>query len=371
VLHLVVILAAAAWAQSGPPVELRPVVEVRPRYVAYADGAGPTEHAAVLRARAGAWAHRGIASARVVVQDLRGWDLAGAMALGTSPSLAEGWARIDLVASDSLAFTVQAGRQPVTIGEGRLVSADDWSLGGRFLDALRVDVAGAPLTATYVHAQGFDGAAAVPLGLGVNVLRLGVGRAIPGTEWQVDAVTIVDGRQSARTPGEEPIVGTSGLHAKVDAGRFRGRVEGYGQGDLAGAGYMVGGRAGWVFGREEALVLSAAVDVESGGAHPWAPVLGETRRFRGLLGQSSYAGGVIDAAIVLEANVTPRFVVSGAVHERLPASGGTASATSPEAELSWYISPLARLGVGVAAEAYLPATNRWRALGTAEIDVRF
>lgn len=80
---------------------------------------------------------------------------------------------------------------------------------------------------------------------------------------------------------------------------------------------------------------------------------------------------MIDAALLLEANVTPRFVVSGAVHERVPASGGGSAATAPEAELSWYISPLARLGVGAAAEAYLPATDRWRALGTAEIDVRF
>jgi hypothetical protein len=124
--------------------QLAPVGEVRVRG-GYRHDLDDRDRGFLLeRARLGLGVQRGPVQARMVLQDVRVWDIAAGTHRvwsegGTSLTGAyEAWGEAH-TASARPAF-VRVGRQPVTWGEARLLGVADWTPAGRTLDAVRVRV---------------------------------------------------------------------------------------------------------------------------------------------------------------------------------------------------------------------------------------
>lgn len=349
------VLVTAAAAQEGPPLHWAPVLEVRPRVVV-ADVA-----AAALRTRLGVELSRHVLTARVVVQDVRGWDAFGAVSYGATPSLAEGWARIDW-SSENLGLVVQVGRQPLEFGGGRVVGRRDWGMVGQFFDAASVKLIGAPLTLQYVNARHFE--ATEPLGPALHLVRLGAGRAIPGTTWNADAVACIDATEG-RT------LTTLGAFGTLEAGRFRGRAEGWGQSEDRETASLVAGSAGWVFGREEGVVVHGRGETVSGGAAPWQRRHGDVREFEGLLGApGDAADGRVDLEAILELRASARLETSISVRHDWSADLDRSLAWTAEAEARWFVSPFAAVGAGGAGRKGASGEPD-AAMGYVELDAAF
>jgi hypothetical protein len=121
--------------------KLAPLLEVRVRGEYRRDL--DAQHKGVLteRARLGLGVERGSIEGRVVLQDVRLWDLGlvqpavGQPAPFASTGAYEAWGEAHT--SGAHPSFVRVGRQPVTWGEGRLLGIADWSPTGRSLDAVR------------------------------------------------------------------------------------------------------------------------------------------------------------------------------------------------------------------------------------------
>lgn len=373
---------AAAPGPEGPPLEWRPVLEVRPRFrMSTAEGEGTATPAAALRARVGMQVTRGILSARVSIQDVHGWNDGGSISYGRMPMLAEGWANIDASPSDSLGFALKVGRQAIQLEDGRLVGARDWAMKGQFLDGARVEFVGAPVTVEVMNVRRSSGRSDEPFGAGVSALRVSIGRTDRISLWQVDGVALVDARLAA-TP-----VTTAGMFTKVESGRFRGRLEAYGQADAAGNAGLLNARLGWVFGPEERVVLYGEGGVESGGfyalsqdttvvrggggMHAWRPILGDGREYHGLLGLPGESwDGDGSAMITLDCGLAPRLRIDTALRQDFAATSGSPLATTLETDVRWYVSPFAAFSLGGAGR--VGETGRgWSAAGYGAVDVEF
>lgn len=331
------------------------MVEVRPR-VTMAEAPS-----AALRSRLGVEVSRHVLSARVVVQDVRGWDELGLVYYGATPSIAEGWARVDWT-TESLGVIVQVGRQPIEVGGGRIVGRRDWEMAGQFFDAASVKLIGEPLTLEYVNARQFESVAS--FGTALHVLRLGAGRSMPGTTWNADAVGCID------DTGAVPLT-TLGAHGSLEAGRFRGRMEGWGQTEGADAASLVAGSAGWVFGREEGVVLHGRGETVSGDATPWQRRYGDIREFEGLLGApGSAAEGRVGLESVLELRASDRLETTLSLRHDWTADVERSLAWTAEAEARWYVSPFANVGVGGAGRKG-ESSEPDAAMGYVELDAAF
>ncbi len=358
---------AATPGPEGPALVWRPVLELRPRFrVDLPDvGAPSAALAAALRARVGMDVSRGILAARVSMQDVRGWNDTGSISYGRMPNVGEAWAQIDATPSDNLGVTFTVGRQPLQLEDGRLIGTRDWSMKGQFLDGARLELIGAPLSVEVINARRYQGRRAEPFGAGITALRLGIGRDDPANLWQIDAVGLVDARDSRRP------VTTAGGFGKVESGRFRGRLEAYGQGDAAGAGTLLGARVGWVFGPEERVVLYGEGGVESGGAHPWQQILGDQRAYHGLLGlPGAPADGDGSGALTLDCRLSPRLRLDAAVRQDIATARVRPLATTLESDLHWYVSPFAAFSLGGAFRAGADGLAL-SAAGYGAIDVKF
>jgi hypothetical protein len=121
--------------------KLAPVLEARVRGEYRHDLPDDDRGLLTERARIGADAARGPVEARVVLQDVRTWDLTAGQPYILGPAFgpvtgvyeAFGEAHTDSVHPSF----VRVGRQAVTWGEGRLLGVADWSPAGRTLDAVR------------------------------------------------------------------------------------------------------------------------------------------------------------------------------------------------------------------------------------------
>lgn len=356
------LLVSAALAQDGPPLVWTPLLQIRPRYSlgGIAEDSGET----LLRSRLGVGAERGEIAARVVLQDLRGWTVDGPMVLRDGGvQLAEGWARLNTTFSDNIGVVATVGRQPIQIDDGRIVGREDFPLGGRFLDAVRVQVYGNPFQIEAINARRLD--TDDPLSPGVNILRVGAAHDGPVTKYTADALLVVDARGTPVTTG--------GGFVRVDTGRLRTRVEGYAQGGDQLPALFGGATVGWVFGPDERVVLSAITEVSTGDDGQFTAfdnVLGDTWPWFGRLGvvDPGAETGAVDHAMLFEARATPelRFLVT-AHHFWSPATSVDLG-WEADGEGRWWVSPFASIGLGISGyTGDLGDTYG----GFTELDVRF
>lgn len=343
-------LVAVAAAQEPPELRWEPVLEVRERFTAE----GPPGALAAevgQRARVGMQVTRANVSARVSFEEVRSWVEvpAGVVPQGFEPRIAEGWGAVGWDFSRNVGVEVTVGRQALQLDEGRLLGRDDVPLQGRFLDALRVEARGRPFEVEFVNARRFEEDA---LGLGVTALRAGVHVHQPLTVVAVDAVGLVDARDTARTTS------TAGLYARVDSGRARARSETYVQGSAAGLGSLVALSAGWVLGPNERLTLSGRYDVASARVSDttaaWRPVLGDSRRFWGVAGrfddvEAVTAGrGLADAHAVAEWRPSARLAGTAALHRFWSPFDGAPYGWEGDATVAWAFSPYGGVELGAA-----------------------
>lgn len=338
-------LVNLASAKEPPTLEWAPVVELRERVTGERGSAELAQ-----RARVGIEATRAGVSARVTIQDVRRWpgDAAG-------PELAEGSVQLRGELSRNIGVRFDLGRQAIAIHDGRLVGGDDFSMGGRFFDAVRVRASARPVEIEYIHASGTD-----PLGPGLDVVRVGGSASGPLATWVADAIWALDARDSRTTS-------TQGAYARVDAGRWRSRAEAYLQADES----LLAVSGGRVFGPNERWIVSLSCDAASDG---WRPLSGDSHRFFGLAGRFATPPptGVADLAARVEARPAPQIEASLALHRFWSPTGGGPFGSEADAALEWWFSPLASIGGGAAwfvpSPEFDPEARRY---GYLEVDVRF
>lgn len=362
-------LLVSAWAQEGPPLTWAPVLDLRSRALLGAeDGAWSGELA--QRARAGLGAERGAVSARVSFQAVRAWSDEAP----TSVDLAEGWARFEGDLSPNVGAALTIGRQPLTVHEGRLVGDHGWTMDGLFLDAVRAELWLAPFEIEYANARRFLTAGEDAFGLGLNLVRVGLGREGPVSRWRGDLVSVIDSR------GAEP-VSTSGLYARFDVGRWRSSAEGYVQVYGAEVGTLAAARLGWVLGPDERWTVSGGVDALSGtdagsAIVAFDPVLGNPRTFYGALDRWSTPEGngergLVDTDIAVELRPSPAWRLQLAARRLWTATDGADLGAEVDAGLRWWITPFGALTVGYAhgfaAGPDVPAAD----LAWLDLDVTF
>ncbi|MFZ5477655.1 MAG: hypothetical protein ACOZNI_12835 [Myxococcota bacterium] len=332
-----------AHAQTPPPVTWEPVVEVRDRV----QGDGEVGELA-QRARVGIEASRTIVSARVSFQEIRAWrmDRASVSPEGFSPDVAEAWGRVRGVLNRNIHAEATIGRQALRLHEGRLLGEDDFAMEGRFFDAFRVLGTAAPIQLEYINARRF--VAGDSLGLGVNVVRAGGHHADPVTRWDADAVWLVDARRT------DEVKQTGGAYVRVDSGRWRARVEAYAQPRDEGTGTLLAFSAGRVFGPNERWVVHLRGDRASGEASgaAWTPVLGDSRRFWGLLdryGTAAEPRGLADLHLRVESRPVPQIGADVEVHRLYSPEDGGVYGHEVDGTVAWAFTPFSDLAAGAGA----------------------
>ncbi len=376
---VVTLLAGVAWGQAAPAVIWSPVLEVRHRGIT--EDADPADAVATQgrveqRARVGMEVARLGVSARVTFQDVRFWDVASGAVTpkAFAPALADGWVRVEGHLTRNVGAIATVGRQTVVLDEGRILGEDPLSAGSRHLDAVRVVGEVEPVCVEYVHARRFVGEDA-PRGYRVQMVRVGARGENPVTTWVADGFWVEDdGPVDTRTS-------TFGTYLRFDSGRWRGRMDGYLQAGEAGVGSLVGLSAGWVFGPNERLVTHARYDHLSGtntaaGTAAWSPVLGDSRRFNGLLDRfadpANRPDGLSDAQVVVEARFGPPLSTRLVAHQFRSARDGALYGHELDARAAWSFSPFAALAFEGGWYAPDAATGDAHALfGYVELDATF
>lgn len=380
---LVMLVAPFARAQDAPAIEWTPLLQVRHRLLVgdadTTDAEAPTLSVA-QRARLGFGVRRLGVSARVSFQDVRRWTATSDVAAAPAflPSIAEGWVRLEGDLTRNVGAVATIGRQPLTLHEGRILGEDDFSPAGQFFDAVRLVGRLAPFSVEYVNARRFLDPEAEPVGFGVNVFRFGASGENPVTAWVADLVWVVDARRTRETTS------TGGAWLRFDTGRWRGRAEGYLQSSAAGTATLVALSGGWAFGSNERLVVYARYDGLSGGASTgsggptaWQPVLGDTRRFNGLLGRYTEPGdsddrGLADAHVVVEARLAPSLATTVAAHQFWSPLDGGGLGSEIDGTARWSFSPFAAAGLGGAWFGPPPKSDdTHRLYAYLELDVAF
>ncbi len=383
-------LVAPAAAQAVPTLVWEPVVELRQRLNLLDNGSGDdVAREIALRARLGIEVRRTVVSARVSFQELREWSGAASGLVsqgGFTPTIAEGWARVEGTLTGNIGAEITVGRQPIRVNEGRIVGEDNFRLEGQFFDAVRIVGTALPFSIEYVNARRFLTEGEDPLGFGVNVLRAGAQGENPMTAWVIDGLWVVDARKTAATTS------TTGAYVRFDTGRFRGRAEGYLQVSAAGTGSLMGLHGGWVVGRNERLVVHLRYDGISGDSIPggtadgraaWQPVLGDSHSFGGLMErfaepEDSGGQGLAHAQLALDSRPAPQLHGTFVVHRFWSPLADVGLGTEVDATATWAFSPFAAVRVGSAwfepdpsfSLSTAPAPAR-RLYGYLELDVSF
>jgi hypothetical protein len=256
---------AVAHAQVAPPAPERlaigdfrlvPVVEVRMRGEYRRDL--DTDDKALLteRVRLGLEIERGPIAGRVVLQDVRLWDLGIAQpAIGQPspfalPGAFEAWGEAHT--SGAHPSFVRIGRQPVTWGEGRLLSVADWSPTGRSLDAVRGRLVAGSWALELLAAALSD--AVAPAATNVGLVGPSYGELFGArVVWSLDPLLAFEAYGLARLAQQNPVVSledtvrgqtyTGAVRAYGDASAWSWGVEGAYQGGHADS--LSQGRSAW------------------------------------------------------------------------------------------------------------------------------
>jgi hypothetical protein len=231
--------------------ELVPLVELRARPEYRRDVDRNNYGTLVERARLGVDAERGALQGRVVLQDARTLNLGaivgplvGPGSVGVTGAF-EAWGEAH---TDALRPSfVRVGRQPVTWGEGRLLSEADWSPAGRSLDAVR---------GRLVVGDGSFELLAAALTDPQNGVALDAYGELFGahTEWPLDPLFAIEAYGLVRIAQNNPI-------ASLDR-TVRGQT-------YTGALRLHGDAHGWTWGAEGAYQLGHADDIDANRA-AWA-----------------------------------------------------------------------------------------------------
>jgi hypothetical protein len=387
-------VAVGDW-QLAPTLELRTRGEYRrdPVDMGGSDLAGTTSarvrnaYGVLERTRVGLGAERGALSAQVTIQDARAWGVPSPSGvLGGQPSsLAslgayEAW--IEARTSSARPAFVRIGRQPVTWGEGRLLSSADWSPAGRSLDAIRArtslglfdvealaaildtprplgpalpDTSGPQSTGTQLYgarvSAGLDPLLAFELALLARVARSDVA-ASDGSRFG-----------AARADGETYV---GDLRVSGDASGWRYAVEGaYELGRataLADAGVAAWAAAAWVERRVDAIVWTPSLRLE--GDYASGDDRGGTyRQFDPILPDVHAWHGAMDAlAWSNAAQASARVTLSPWTEERVALEYRYARLADASGE--WLDAYLGAVGRGNASDAELghevDASATWR-----------
>ncbi len=327
------------------------------------------------RARLGLQAQRLGVGGKVALQVVRGWVQApGTVEVEGSyiPQLAEGWVSWQGQLSDNIELQATVGRQALSVHEGRILGEDDFSMEAQFFDALRLQLELAPLHVEYLNARRFGEPGGNPLGIGVNLLRVGAGADTPTLLWLADVLWVVDGRQSSQ------LSSTLGFYGKVEFRRLRARAEGYLQRrEEVPVARLFAVQAGWVFGENEGLVLSTGMEVASGESalsSAWRPVLGDSHHFWGRVGAFSAAtdyeaGGLTDLWIDLSTQPLPSLRATLTGHH-FGRNQGPAYGWELDGSLDWAFSPQVALGAGGGYLLGDPGEPS-QALGWVQLDAAF
>jgi hypothetical protein len=347
-------------AQEAPAITWQPVLQVRQRVSLTDEGLGERPRATPTveqNARIGLQVTRLGLSARVSFQDTRTWtggrDVVRPESL--APALAEGWVSVKGDWTRSVGAEATVGRQTLQLEEGRILGSDPWRMDGQFFDALRIFGHAVPVSFEYVNARRFVEEEDDPLGLGVNVARLGAGHTTPVTRWTADALWVVDARRTADTTS------TAGLWVRLDTGRWRSRGEAYLQSGGGGTASLVGLSGGWVIGPNERLQVHLRYDGASGdepGRTAWRPVLGNSRTFNGLLDRfadpdATGGQGLSDASLLLALRPAPPLRADLTVHRFAEPRGQSPYGYEADGTVHWWFSPFGALEAG--GGAFLPS----------------
>ena len=355
------LIAALALAQDGPVAEWEPVVEVRPRFSSgFTEGIalGFLNRPAVThRARLGLNFERGIVETQVVAQLASGWERGPARYrfVPADVDFYEGWGKIDGELPAKIRVALTAGRMSFDVHDGRLISRDDFSWDGQFIDGLRLDGSVGVFHASTVTYRALDENPARFRGAVLN--WFGVGASNPLTEWVIDFVTVNDYRL------EMPRV-TVGPFLSVRSGRWHVQSEAYAQtvapellAPVTETSVLASQLLGFTAGPERLVVLKVRGDVFTGnlqgpGAGFTAP-LGDSYRYFGHLGmfQTSQAAGnrgAADLAFLSSLSPTTRLELEGDLH-LLWFTDGVGAGQELDGTVRFHVSPYARLEVGLAA----------------------
>jgi hypothetical protein len=256
-------LAALAWtaparAQVAAPApdslavgnwRLTPVIELRERGEYRHDLDGSDRVTLVDRARLGVEADEDALRARVVLQDARSYEVpVGLDPVAGPPATAATSAyeaSVEAHTAPGETF-LRAGRQPVTWGEGRLLSAAEWSPAGRSLDALRGRLAVGDLAFEALAAALLDPQAVSLTAYG----ELFGARA----EWAIDPLLGLEAYGLARIAQDDPVASLDGT---VRGQTYTGALRAHGDG------------RGWSYGVEGAY-QAGHVDASGAPRSAWA-----------------------------------------------------------------------------------------------------
>ena len=249
--------AAAQLAAPAPETlaigdwQVAPVVEVRLRGEYRHDVDDLDKGLLVERARLGVDVQRGPLEARVVLQDARALDVAASAdpIAGPAPIAVTGAyeAWVEAHTESVNPSFLRAGRQPVTWGEGRLLSAAEWSPTGRSLDAVRGRLV--------VGDAAFEVLAAVLTDPSTSASLQSYGELLGARgQWALLPLLAVDVYALARVAQANP---STDLQGSVEGETYTGAARLHGEGSA------------WTWGIEGAYQLGRATDLAADRA-AWA-----------------------------------------------------------------------------------------------------
>ncbi|MFT5454980.1 MAG: hypothetical protein ACI9K2_001458 [Myxococcota bacterium] len=352
--------AGLATAQQAPEVEWEPIALVRPRFSSgYTEGLALGFHddrAVTHRARLGLQMRRADVEARVVAQLASGWELGARRYHFVEPRVDfyEGWGRMSAELPAKIHVSLTAGRVPITIHEGRLISNDDFGSHGQAIDGLHFRGSLGRLhldTMTYRHPDENPNRVRGAVANWAGFVSTG-----PVTDLTLDLVTIND----YSTPGLRT---TLGPHFKLDTGRFHVQSELYSQSvtrdvldEVVETSLLGSQTVGYTLGPERLVNVRGRFDGATGdflgAGDGFTAPLGDSYQFFGHLGlfqdaAGSAGRGVADTALLLVVQPHARLELELDLHRLWFLDDWAVAGQEVDATVRYHFSPFSRVEVGI------------------------
>ncbi len=289
-------MALGDW-QLAPLVEVRTRGEYRHAPVdvggAASGGLVNDSYAALERTRLGLGAEHGALRAQVTLQDAHAWGAlpptATVPSAATQGEVGAYEAFLEVRTSSARPSFLRVGRQAVTWGEGRLVSAADWSPTGRSLDAIRgryargtwdFELLGALLEAQRPLGTQFGDTAGPQTG----------GSELFGGQvaWTIDPLLKLElfalGRLTQHGAAQPPVASPRFAQSLASGETYVGSLRVSGD----GRGFRYGAEGAYELGRATSVSTCAASLLPTGTPPPGCSGVGETRAAFAVAAHVSY-----------------------------------------------------------------------------------